>query len=318
MRHAVVGLSVMLLALASDLHGADKVRIAVSNYNLSNLSVGVAQTRGFFKQEGIEAEIIRMNPNIATMALVNGSADYSTLVGSTVGAAIKGAKLKLVVCSQDRTSLALVAKPEFSSVKSLKGKTLAVGSYGNTADIVARMMVKHFGLDPQSDIKVLALGPDEAKLAALKGGVVDVIIVAPPMDAEAKKMGFNILSRAGDIFQFPYNGLAATVKKINENPDQVKRLIRALIKANGFIRKNREGTIRVLIDWTKTQPEFAAAAYDSSSGLFSENGTIPEDGLRIVIENLRKSLGVERQVSLTEVSDVTLLREAQNELGLKN
>jgi len=137
MKHGIFGLIMMLIALVSDTYGADKVRIGVSNYNLSNLSVGVAQTRDFFKQEGIEAEIIRMNPNVATMALINGSADYSTLVGSTVGAAMKGAKLKLVVCSQDRTSLALVAKPEFMSVKDLRGKILAVGSYGSPHDLQA-------------------------------------------------------------------------------------------------------------------------------------------------------------------------------------
>ena len=82
--------------------GTDKVRIGVSNYNISNLTVGVAQTKDFFKQEGIEAEIIRMNPNVATMALVSGDIDYSTLIGSVIGANLKGAKLKMIACSQDR------------------------------------------------------------------------------------------------------------------------------------------------------------------------------------------------------------------------
>ena len=56
------------VAVVGDAHSIDRVRIGVSNYNLSNLTVGVAQTRDFFKQEGIDAEIIRMNPNAATMA----------------------------------------------------------------------------------------------------------------------------------------------------------------------------------------------------------------------------------------------------------
>jgi NitT/TauT family transport system substrate-binding protein len=297
--------------------GADRVRIGVSNYNLSNLTVGVAQTKDFFKQEGIDAEIIRMNPNVATMALVSGDVGYTTLIGSVIGANLKGAKLKMIACSQDRTPLALVGKPEFKSVKDLKGRTIGVGSYGSTPDIVARMVVKHFGIDPDTEIKVLALGSDAARLAALKEGVVDVIIVAPPIDFEGQKMGFNILSRAGEIFRFPYNGLGTSVKKINENPDEVKRVLRALIKANGFIRKNKEGTVQVLVDWAKTKPEFAMAAYDSSVGVFSSDGTIPEDGLRIVIENFRKSMNITRQVSLNEVADSNPLREAQQELGLR-
>ena len=85
---------------------SDRVRIGVSNYNLSNLTVGVAQTRDFFKQEGIDSEIIRMNPNVATMALVSGDVDYTTLIGSVIGANLKGAKLKMIVV-EDRTPLGL-------------------------------------------------------------------------------------------------------------------------------------------------------------------------------------------------------------------
>jgi NitT/TauT family transport system substrate-binding protein len=209
---AVLAMLVIVAMSVGNASGADKVRIGVSNYNLSNLTVGVAQTKDFFKQEGIEAEIIRMNPNVATMALVSGDVDYSTLIGSVIGATLKGAKLKMIVCSQDRTPLALVGRSELKSVKDVKGKTIGVGSYGSTPDIVARMVVKHFGVDPETEIKMLALGSDSARLAALREGVVDVIVVAPPVDFEAKKMGFNILIRAGDIMRFPYNGLGTSVK----------------------------------------------------------------------------------------------------------
>jgi len=297
--------------------GADKVRIGVSNYNISNLTVGVAQTKDFFKQEGIEAEIIRMNPNVATMALVSGDIDYSTLIGSVIGANLKGAKLKMIACSQDRTPLSLVGKAAIRSVKELKGKTIGVGSYGSTPDIIARMVVKHYGVDPETEIKMLALGSDSARFTALKEGVVDAIIVAPPVDFEGKKMGFNILSRAGDILRFPYNGLGTSVEKITERPDGVKRVIRAIVRANGFIRRNREGAIQVLVNWTKTKPEFAEAAYDSTVGVFSQDGTIPEDGLRLVIENFRKSMNLSRQVSLSDVSDSTLLFQVQRDLGIK-
>jgi len=297
--------------------GADKVRIGVSNYNISNLTVGVAQTKDFFKQEGIEAEIIRMNPNVATMALVSGDIDYSTLIGSVIGANLKGAKAKMIACSQDRTPLSLVGKAAIKSVTELKGKTIGVGSYGSTPDIIARMVVKHYGVDPETEIKMLALGSDSARLTALKEGVVDAIIVAPPVDFDGKKMGFNILSRAGDILRFPYNGLGTSVEKITERPDGVKRVIRAIVRANGFIRRNREGAIQVLVNWTKTKPEFAEAAYDSTVGVFSQDGTIPEDGLRLVIENFRKSMNISRQVSLSDVSDSTLLFQVQRDLGIK-
>ena len=130
-------------------------------------------------------------------------------------------------------------------------------------------------------------------------------------------MGFNILSRAGKILRFPYNGLGASMRKLAEKPDEVKRVIRAIVRANGFIRRNRDGAIQVLVTWTKTKPEFAAAAYESSVGFFSQDGTIPEDGLRIVVDNLKKSMNITRSVALSEVLDSTLLSEVQRELGVK-
>ncbi|HWH78952.1 MAG TPA: ABC transporter substrate-binding protein, partial [Candidatus Binatus sp.] len=292
MRVQMTLMMLFCVLLAADLYGADKVRIGVSNYNISNLTVGVAQTRGFFKQEGIDAEIIRMNPNVATMALVSADVDYSTLIGSAIVANLKGARVKMIACSLDRTPLSLVSRADIKSVKELKGKTIGVGSYGSTPDIIARMVVKHHGIEPETEIKLVALGSDAARLTALREGVIDVMIVAPPVDFEAKKLGYNIISRAGDIFRFPYNGLATGMKKLSERPDEVKRILRAMLKANSFILKNREGTVQVLVNWAKSKPEFAEAGYDSAVNVFSADGSIPEEGMRIVLENLRKSMNI--------------------------
>jgi len=157
-------IAVLSFAIYIDMaSAADKVRMGVSNYNISNLTVGVARTRGFFKQEGIDAEVIRMNPNVATMALVSADVDYSTLIGSTIVANLKGARVKMVACSLDRTPLSLVSRADIKSVKEVNGKTTGVGSYGSTPDIIARMVVKHHGIDPESEIKLIALGSDAAR-----------------------------------------------------------------------------------------------------------------------------------------------------------
>jgi NitT/TauT family transport system substrate-binding protein len=305
-----------LVVLPQKVLSADRLRIAVSNYNLSSLSMGVAHARGFFKEEGFDAEVIRMNPNVATTAAVTGDVDFSALIGSLIGAAIKGAPLKLVACSQDRTPIVFVARPAIKSVPELRGKTIGIPSFGSTPDVVGRMVLKHFGVDPEKEIKAIALPTDASRLAALKEGIVDAIVVAPPIDYEGKKLGFNVLVRAGDVFTFPYNGLGTSTRKIKERPDQVKRAIRALIKANNYIRKNRDGTIRVLIDWAKTKPELAAASYDSTWEFFSNDANIPEEGLRVVIDGFRNSLGITRPIPTSEIVEGSFLRDAQRELGV--
>jgi ABC-type nitrate/sulfonate/bicarbonate transport system substrate-binding protein len=107
------------------------------------------------------------------------------------------------------------------------------------------------------------------------------------------------------------------VKKIKERPDEVKRVIKAGIKANRYFRQNREGTIQVMMEWMKIDKETATATYDSALKAFSDDGSVPEDGFRILIEETKKQAKVTREVSLSDVAELSILREAQKELGMR-
>ena len=296
---------------------ADKIRISVTNFNMSFLPSGLAVKRGFFKEEGIEAEVIRMNANVAISALAGGDTDYTMIFGSVVRAAIRGLPVKVVASFIDGSTHALIGRPEFKSAKELKGKTLGIQAYGATDHVAALMMLKQLGLDPEKDVKVVALGPAAARLSALKENIVEVAVISPPGDEEGRKLGFNVLARAYELFSFPFVGLGTNTKKLKEKPDEVKRTIKALIKANRFIRQNREGTIQTLVDWGRTTPALAASAYDSAFKVYNLDGSIPEDGILAVIDQAVKESKLTRQVTVSEVADTTLLREAQKELGIK-
>jgi len=120
----------------------DRVRIAVSNPNMPNLTVAMAQKKGFLKDENIEAEIIRMNPNVAITALATGDIDYCQLFGAVVGGAIAGLPVRIVAGYLDNWPMTLIAQPELKSIKDLKGKTLGISSFGATPDVAARMMIR--------------------------------------------------------------------------------------------------------------------------------------------------------------------------------
>src|SRR4029079_19731843 len=143
---------------------------------------------------------------------------------------------------------------------------------------------------------LVAFGSDAARFAALKEGLVDAAIIAPPADAQARKLGMNVLGRANDLFKFPHIGLGTTNKKLKENPQEVVRVIRAFIKANRFIREHRQEAVQVLADWGRTQKEDAAASYDSTWQLFSPDGSMPDDGMRLVIDDAQKALKINRAI----------------------
>jgi NitT/TauT family transport system substrate-binding protein len=295
----------------------DRIRVAVSNPNMPNLTVAMAQKNGFFKDETLEAEIIRMNPNVAITALATGDVDYCQLFGAVVGGAIAGLPVRIVAGYLDNWPMTLIAQPEYRSIKDLKGKTLGISSFGATPDVAARMMLKQAGVDPEKEIKVLALGSDAARLTALTQRVVDVVVISPPADAQMEKQGYRILARAYELFSFPYLGLGTHTRKIKEKPDEIRRVIKATIRANRFIRDNRDEAVRTLIGWGKVEREFAYASYDALKNLFNADGAVPEDGLKLVIEQARRGAKVTREVAPNEVVDLSFLREAQAELGIK-
>jgi ABC-type nitrate/sulfonate/bicarbonate transport system substrate-binding protein len=129
-------------------------------------------------------------------------------------------------------------------------------------------------------------------------------------------LGFVVLARANELFNFPASGLVASVKAIKEKPDQLKRVIKAGIKASRYIRQNREGTLPVMMEWLKIDKENATVTYDSVWKAFTEDGSLPENGLRLAIEEAKRVGKVERDVPFNEVADLSILREAQKELGI--
>jgi NitT/TauT family transport system substrate-binding protein len=234
-----------------------------------------------------------------------------------VGGAIAGLPVRIVAGFLDNWPMTLIAQPEYKSLKDLRGKTLGISSFGATPDIGARLMLKQAGLDPDRDIKVLALGSDAARLTALKQRVVDVVVISPPADVQMEKQGYKILVRAYELFSFPYLGLGTHTRKIKEKPEEIRRALKATIRANRFIRENREEAVRTLVDWGNIDADSAYASYDALRNLFNADGAIPEDGLRLVIDQARRNAKIARDVAPAEVVDLTFLRAAQTELGIK-
>jgi ABC-type nitrate/sulfonate/bicarbonate transport system substrate-binding protein len=313
-----VSMAILLLLLyVLPVGAADKVRLSISSIDVSFLTAGVAHRRGFFRDEGLDMELIRMNANISVTALSTGDIDYTMIFGSVVRGALRGLPMKVLACFMDSSTHMLIARPEYKAIRELKGKTLAVSTYGSTSDVAARMMMEHGGVDPERELKIIPLGAERARFGALREGIVDVAVLSPPADSEAGKYRLNVLSRFYEIYKMPFTGLGTHLKKLKEKPDEVKRMLRAMIRSNRFIRQNRDGTIQSMMDWMKIDRESAAATYDSTWRVFSEDGSIPDAGLKLVIDQGREAMKIERSVAASEVSDMRLLREVQKELAAK-
>jgi ABC-type nitrate/sulfonate/bicarbonate transport system substrate-binding protein len=303
--------------LAWPVFAAEKIRIGFPEFNSSTFTLPMAHIKGFFQEEGLQAELIRIRSAIALPSLTSGEIDYHTVVAPAVTAALRGIPVRVVACFTPGLTTAIIARPEIKTVQDLKGKTIGLNSIGGGLESTVRLMLKHYGLDPDRDVKFLATGGIETRFAALRQGLTVATAGSTPADYLGKKFGYVVLARAYDLFSYPNTGLVASVKSIKENPDRLKRVIRAGIKANRYILINREGTIQVMMQWMKVDRDTATATYDGSVKSFNDDGAVSDAGLRIAIDEARKATNITREVAFSEVSDFSVLREAQREMGTK-
>ena len=302
------------LAQAQDL---EKVRIGMPSLSLSFIAPQVAYARGFFREEGIDAEIIRIATNIGIVAVTTKEIGYTTAVGAGLRSAVRGLPLKVVTYFNGRPLHVLVAKPELKSLADLRRKVIGFAGYGDSTEFMLRAILRQSNMDLERDVQAFQVSGSGQRLQALLSGKLDAAIVPPPFNFEAESKGFVRLMAAADVFETSVSGLALHNDTLKEKPSQVKRMLRALLKAQNFMRGNKVESVRVIADWLKLEPGIAQSSYDIYVKGMSLNGMVPERVLETDIERARKEQNVKEAIPVNRLVDFTLLKEALHELGMK-
>ncbi len=317
--NSVLSLAVILLAalsasrsLSPPAQASEKVRIGIPVVAMSQLPILIAQQNKLFQAEGFDAEVIQIRTALALPALMSGELDFTTSAETTIRAAISGMPLKAIGFIGVRSSLVLVSNPRINSVTALKGGKIAVSSLRTTTDFVARDILRHYGLNPDKDIVTFPLGSEANKIAAVKSGAVDAAIVTLPSDSIAEEQGLKKLVFAGDFIEGLQSGLATSVKKINENPAKVQRMARVFVRSLEFTRSRRGDAVDFIIKQWQLGRRVAESSYDLMVKTFSPDGEAPERLVRILVDEVKRTQKIEREISLSDVVDFSFVREARN------
>ena len=296
----------------------EKVSLGIPVTALSQLPSYVGGRFGIFREEGLDVQIVLMNGRLVGPALLQGDLDYCTLADTMMRAATTGLPVKVIAFGGIRPALALNVRPEIKSPADLKGKSIAVTSIGSTTDIVAREIVRHFGLNPERDIITQGLGSQANNQAALRAGAVHGAIFTPPYDVIGEKEGFRVLAWAGDIVKDQLQaGLATSDNKINRNPVQVKRVVRGFVKSLVYLRKEKNKIVEFIGKQWKIDPDVAEKSYQVMIKTLSPNGSASDSAVENVIQQTLKANKSQKQVPHAQVVNLSFLEEAQRELGLR-
>jgi len=295
----------------------EKVRIGMPSLSLCFIAPQVAYARGFFREEGIDAEIIRIATNVGIVAVTTKEIGYTTAVGAGLRSAVKGLPLKVMMYFNGRPLHVLVSKPELKSLAELRKKVIGFAGYGDSTEFMLRAMLRQAGMELEKDVQAFQVSGSGQRLQALLSGKLDAAIVPPPFNFEAESKGFVRLVSAADVFETSVSGLALHVDTLKEKPIQVRKMLRALLKAQTFIRNSKPESVRVIAEWLKLEPRIVQASYEIYVKGMSPNGIVPERVLESDIERARKEQQVKEAVPVGRVVDFTMLQEVSNQLGMK-
>lgn len=317
----IICLFVFVLIFPSEVRSQgslQRVLITYSSRSIASIDLYIAQERGFFREEGLDAQLVQVRATVAIAALVSGEVHALGSIGSAVRAIPRGAPIKVLAVSLKRPVFWLVSRPELKSFSDLKGKVIGTTTIGGSQHTAGIRMLRKAGLDPDKDVTVVLAGDVPTQLQALVNGSIQIGILSPPIVIVARdKYKMNILASAMEEFTSLQNGLAVVEKNLKDQRDLVKRILRARAKGNRYFHQNERGTAEVLVKYLNVDLPTALETYRVSRPAFTTNGIPTDAELGEHLKMDAEILGLSAAVPAPKIFDFSLQREINQELGVK-
>jgi NitT/TauT family transport system substrate-binding protein len=286
----------------------DNIVIGMAGLNFSFLPFQIALEKRFYEKYDLSVKPVLMRAQAAIPALVSGDVDYDTHFGSLVRGAVSGLPMRVIFSTAEKQMFSLVVQPEIKAVEQLRGKIVAISSFGGTQHLVTAGTLKAVGINPERDVKMINVGNEAIRVEQLRSKQIHAAMINPPMSVMMKREGFGLLLHAADYVDLPLTGLGATTKKLKENPGQARRVVRALNDSLHFIRSNGKETIDIFARWLRIDPSIAADTYDVAVKVLSVDGTASDRAIMASIEEAKDAGNLKGNFTPRDVSDFSLVR----------
>jgi ABC-type nitrate/sulfonate/bicarbonate transport system substrate-binding protein len=295
-----------------------KIRISYPNISICCLALFAAQQWKIFEQNGLDVETIQMRSQAANSALASGDIHYVAGVGpNSVAATLRGLPSKAVWFASESLIYTVLARPEFKSLKELRGKRIGLTGLGGTSDVALRIALEAVG-ENYKDFTIVALGAPQL-MSGLENGTIEAAQLNSPLNYHAKKKGFRPLLEIDQHVQMPLGGLTASNAAIQNRASELKRVIRSLQTAKRSLLQSKEKAIDLIMRTIKVDREVAEEMFADNTRSASGNGVPSREGMEQIVKSLQL-LGqfTGKKISFEEITDARIAREVAKELGYKS
>ncbi|MGH7811764.1 MAG: ABC transporter substrate-binding protein [Candidatus Binatia bacterium] len=308
--------AVFSLVTATPSGAIDNIRVACPSFSSTSVfSLVIAQKEGYFKEEGLNVELLSIRGEIAIRTVLAGEVDFFTNAGSALAGAVRGVPVKLVTVFQDKPSWDLIAQPDIKSVAQLRGKNIGVMSPEGSLAVVAREMLRKNGLDPTKDVNLVTMGGDDVRFPALQTKSIQATLFNTAMSIKAQKDGFRKLGNASEYANLIEGGLATSQDKIKQNPEKIFRFVRSTLKGLNYYVTKREPAIKYMMDTLRMKDrELVGSIYDLLTPLAIREGFSDEKVLQAMIDDMKITTKVQREIKVPDIFDLSFVRKANQEI----
>jgi len=242
----------------------------------------MGQSLGYYQDEGLQVEIIGMGGNSdAMLAIAGGSVDIVFTSLSGLLEAIKAGQEIYGFWGYNNGIEFTIHSKNGDSLADMKGKRIAISSFGGLTDFVTRVGLEMAGLDPEKDAEILVIsGGAPPKLAALEAGQIDAAILTSPPSFEAIERGYKVIFSQADINPtWPTKIAIAHKNFIEKNPETIKAFLRALQRSVDHLIAHPEDGAKDLVNRVKYEERYSMMAMEEIIPGFPPNGEIDLSGL---------------------------------------
>lgn len=307
--------AVILILAGRSTHSQENVRVAYPSVSASTIMLMIANKEGYFKEEGLNIELLSIRGEIAIRIALAGEIDFFTNAGSALAAVARNVPLKILAVVQDKPGWDLIALPNIKSIAQLRGQTVAIMSPEGSLAVVTREILKKNGLDPTKDANLVVMGGDDVRFPALKGKAIQATLFNAAASIRAQRDGFTKLASASEYVSAIQGGIAVTDERIKQQPAKIARFMRATLKGLSFFVNKKDASIKYMVDILKIKDrEMVASIYDEEARITVRNGISDDKILQPLIDDMRRTTKSQREMKVADVFDFSFARKAGEEL----
>jgi NitT/TauT family transport system substrate-binding protein len=307
LRSFVLALS-LLVAGAAD---AQSLKLSYSSESPGALPVWIGKESGLYAKNGLDIQLIRVTGNVAVMAVVANEVNIAFMGGSAaITSNLAGSDAVMVAAGEVATDYSLVANPKIKSAAELKGGIVGIASVVGSATTATLYGLQKLGLG-RNDVTLLVVGGTPERLAALRTGRIQATLLSPPTSFAAEREGYTILTDA--IMPLPYNSVVSTRKFAKQNPDVMRRFIKAHLEAVHLLKTDREAAIRTLAKYLRQTKdrELLEKSYAITTGenILPRKQYPTNAGIKSVLDSLVKTYPRAATAKPEEFTELQYIRE---------